>query len=46
MLMWDSNYDCKGDMDDYLIIADGVNNLGSIGWSDKIRGIKCRNFEP
>ncbi|KNG52235.1 hypothetical protein DDE82_006192 [Stemphylium lycopersici] len=41
------NYDCKGDtdMDQYLSIADGANNLGSIGWGTKIHGLKCRNFE-
>ena len=42
----DSNYDCKGDMDQYLTIADGVNNLGSIGWGTKIHGLRCRNFQP
>lgn len=41
-----SNYDCSGDtnMDQYLAISDGVNNLGSIGWGTKIHGVKCRNF--
>ncbi|XP_014553974.1 hypothetical protein COCVIDRAFT_40110 [Bipolaris victoriae FI3] len=40
------NYDCKGDMDmdSYLTVPDGVNNLGSIGWGTKIHGLKCRNF--
>ncbi|KAH7359574.1 hypothetical protein BKA66DRAFT_515247 [Pyrenochaeta sp. MPI-SDFR-AT-0127] len=40
------NYDCKGDMDQYLTIADGVNNLGSIDWGTRIHGLRCRNFEP
>lgn len=41
-----SNYDCTGGMDEYLTIADGVNNLGSIGWGTSIHGLRCRNFDP
>lgn len=44
--MLTSNYDCKGDMDEYLTIADGVNNLGSIDWGTRIHSLRCRNFEP
>jgi len=33
------------DLDQYLSIADGANNLGSIGWGTKIHGLKCRNFQ-
>ncbi|KAA8622811.1 hypothetical protein PtrSN002B_011174 [Pyrenophora tritici-repentis] len=41
------NYDCEGDkdMDQYLMIADGANNLGSIGWGTNIHGLKCRNMD-
>ncbi|EMD64655.1 hypothetical protein COCSADRAFT_36029 [Bipolaris sorokiniana ND90Pr] len=41
-----NNYDCKGDMDmdSYLTVPDGVNNLGSIDWGTKIHSLKCRNF--
>ncbi|KAL1800770.1 hypothetical protein ACET3X_001112 [Alternaria dauci] len=41
------NYDCNGDddMDRYLAISDGTNNLGSIGWGTKIHGLKCCNRE-
>ncbi|KAF1843297.1 uncharacterized protein K460DRAFT_368186 [Cucurbitaria berberidis CBS 394.84] len=39
------NYDCKGDVDQYLLIADGVNNLASIGWGTRIHGLRCRNFK-
>ncbi|RMZ73429.1 hypothetical protein GMOD_00007937 [Pyrenophora seminiperda CCB06] len=41
------NYDCEGDkdMDQYLMIADGANNLGSIGWGTRIHGLKCRNMD-
>jgi hypothetical protein len=41
-----SNYDCKATNDDFLTIPDGVNNLGSVGWGTRIRGLKCRNFQP
>jgi hypothetical protein len=41
-----STYDCKATNDDFLTIPDGVNNLGSIGWGTRIRGLKCRNFQP
>jgi hypothetical protein len=43
----DSNYDCNGDEDleRFLIIADGANNLGSIGWGTRIHGLKCRNWD-
>ncbi|CAO2652794.1 Nn.00g022050.m01.CDS01 [Neocucurbitaria sp. VM-36] len=40
------NYDCTGGMDQYLAIADGVNNLGSIGWGTRIHGLRCRNYQP
>ncbi|KAH6857367.1 hypothetical protein BKA58DRAFT_325351 [Alternaria rosae] len=41
------NYDCKGDenMDQFLAISDGANNLGSVGWGTKIHGLKCSNKE-
>ncbi|USP74693.1 hypothetical protein yc1106_01967 [Curvularia clavata] len=40
------NYSCGGDtnLDQYLTVPDGVNNLGSIGWGTKIHSLKCRNF--
>jgi hypothetical protein len=39
------NYDCDGDdnLDRYLAISDGANNLGSIAWGTKIHGLRCRN---
>jgi hypothetical protein len=42
-----SNYNCNGDEDleRFLIIADGANNLGSIGWGTRIHGLKCRNWD-
>ncbi|CBX90648.1 hypothetical protein LEMA_P056820.1 [Plenodomus lingam JN3] len=39
------NYDCEGDMDTYLTVPDGVNNLGSYGWATRIHGLRCRNFD-
>jgi hypothetical protein len=41
-----SNYDCKGDMDAYLTISDGANNLGSVEWGTRIHSLKCRNYAP
>lgn len=32
-------------MDTYLTVPDGVNSLGSYGWSTRIHGLRCRNFE-
>ncbi|KAI4609269.1 hypothetical protein J4E80_008518 [Alternaria sp. BMP 0032] len=32
-------------MDQFLAIADGANNLGSVGWGTKIHGLKCSNKE-
>jgi hypothetical protein len=40
------NYECKDNAGDYLTIADGVNNLSSIGWGTRIRSLRCRNFDP
>ncbi|KAG9191744.1 hypothetical protein G6011_10478 [Alternaria panax] len=39
------NYDCDGDdnLDRYLAISDGANNLGSIAWGTKIHSLRCRN---
>lgn len=46
ILTWSSNYECKDNAGDYLTIADGVNNLSSIGWGTRIRSLRCRNFDP
>lgn len=40
------NYSCTGNIDEYLTVPDGVNNLGSIGWGTRIHGLRCRNFQP
>ena len=42
-----SNYDCDGDedLDRFLAIADGANNLVSIDWGTKIHGLRCRNWD-
>ncbi|KAI4682758.1 uncharacterized protein J4E84_007222 [Alternaria hordeiaustralica] len=32
-------------MDQFLSISDGANNLGSVGWGTKIHGLKCSNKE-
>ncbi|KAF1946935.1 hypothetical protein EJ02DRAFT_450269 [Clathrospora elynae] len=42
------NYDCKGDdnLQAFLAVADGVNNLASVGWGTRIHGLRCRNSAP
>ncbi|KAI4947950.1 hypothetical protein J4E86_008467 [Alternaria arbusti] len=32
-------------LDQFLTISDGANNLGSVGWGTKIHGLKCSNKE-
>lgn len=47
MLIYHSTYDCKADdMEHYLTIADGANNLASIEWGTRIHSLRCRNFDP
>ncbi|KAF1830246.1 hypothetical protein BDW02DRAFT_573243 [Decorospora gaudefroyi] len=42
------NYTCNTDdnLDSFLSIPDGANNLGSIGWGTRIHGLRCRNSFP
>lgn len=39
------NYDCQGSEDAMIPVPGGANNLGTVGWGNRVHGVRCFNDE-